>query len=296
MAEKFQQQGHSTAKFTLSAFGDEISTDLDVQLKVLRELGIGHLELRSVWNTNVLKLDDTQVSALKHACDINSVRISCIGSPIGKSPIGDPIEQELLNLHRALQVAKVLDTNMIRIFSFYLPETSGKRQQESYLDEAIERLSQMAMIAERDEILLLLENEGDLVGDTPERCHAILKEINSPNLRFVWDTANFIPVGVVQPTERGWPLLSPYIASVQIKDALLKDGSICPPGKGDGQVELLLIKLLQFGYRGFLALEPHLAFAGRTSGFSGPEGMKIAASALRELMANVGCVEQSNMA
>ena len=136
MAEPLQQQGHSTAKFTLSAFGDEISADLDIQLKVLRELGIGHLELRSVWNTNVLKLDDTQVSALKYACDINSVRISCIGSPIGKSPIGDPIEQELLNLDRALQVAKVLDTNTIRIFSFYSPENSGGGQQESYLDEA----------------------------------------------------------------------------------------------------------------------------------------------------------------
>ena len=164
------------------------------------------------------------------------------------------------------------------------------------MEESIERLSQMAMIAERDDILLLLENEGNLVGDTPERCHAILKEVNSSNLRFVWDTANFIPIGVAQPTEKGWPLLSPYIASVQIKDALLKDGSICPPGKGDGQVELLLIKLLESGYRGFLALEPHLAFAGRRSGFSGPKGMKIAASALRELMSNVGCVEQSNIA
>ena len=58
-------------------------------------------------------------------------------------------------------------------------------------------------------------------------------------------------------------------------------------------MEQLLIKLQDGGYRGFLALEPHLSFAGRSSGFSGPEGMKIAASALRELMAKVGCSEHS---
>ena len=36
-----------TARFTLSAFGDEIADDVDEQLRVLDELDIGFLELRS---------------------------------------------------------------------------------------------------------------------------------------------------------------------------------------------------------------------------------------------------------
>jgi len=47
------------------------------------------------------------------------------------------------------------------------------------------------------------------------------------------------------------------------------------------------------GYRGMLALEPHLAIAGHSSGFSGPEGMAYAAQKLREVMAATGCVEVS---
>jgi hypothetical protein len=40
-------------------------------------------------------------------------------------------------------------------------------------------------------------------------------------------------------------------------------------------------------------LEPHLAIAGHSSGFSGPEGMAYAVNALRRVMAETGCVEVS---
>ena len=62
-------------------------------------------------------------------------------------------------------------------------------------------------------------------------------------------------------------------------------------GGGDGQVRELLENLRDVGYIGFLALEPHLLIAGQSGGFSGAEGMKMAADALRGLMAEVGCLE-----
>ena len=40
-----------------------------------------------------------------------------------------------------------------------------------------------------------------------------------------------------------------------------------------------------------LALEPHLAVAGHSSGFSGPEGMEVAVRALRRVMQEQGCRE-----
>ena len=69
-----------TAKFTLSAFGDEIDDDVDEQLRVLNELEIGYLELRSAWGTNVLELSDDQVGHLIELCHSHSIRVSCIGS------------------------------------------------------------------------------------------------------------------------------------------------------------------------------------------------------------------------
>jgi hypothetical protein len=53
-----------------------------------------------------------------------------------------------------------------------------------------------------------------------------------------------------------------------------------------------LARLRDDGYQGFLALEPHLAIAGRSGGFSGIEGMTRAVKALRRLMAAQDCIEE----
>lgn len=282
---------NAEAAFTLSAFGDEIDDDMDVQLDLLNELDIGFLELRKAWGTNVLQLDDAQLAAIKDTCTRHSIRVSCIGSPVGKTSISETLDATLRDLDRIFQVAEALDTGSIRLFSFYPPDEAGDGQQDRYLDEAVSRLSAMAGAAAKRGMLLLLENEGGLVGDTPERCQAILKGVDSPSLRFVWDTGNFPNTGVAKATDRGWPLLSEYLVWVQVKDTRMSDGTITVAGDGDGQVPELLARLRDSGYRGFLALEPHLKEAGRRGGFSGPEGMRRAAAALRRLMADAGCRE-----
>ena len=81
------------------------------------------------------------------------------------------------------------------------------------------------------------------------------------------------------------------IGYVHIKDAVLSDGHVVPAGEGDGQLPLLLSKLKDLDYQGVLALEPHLKIAGHSTGFSGADGMRIAVTALRKVMAEVGCVE-----
>ncbi len=281
----------SKATFTLSAFGDEIAVDLDEQLQLLNELKIGYLELRSAWGKNVLHMDDDDVTRVRQVCAGHGVAVGCIGSPIGKSPIQDPIEKELSNLARICQIGEALDCRRIRMFSFYPPDTSSNARYDEYVEDATARLIQLTELAEREGFTLLLENEKGIVGDTLARCHALVSAVDSPHLRFLWDPANFVQVGEAQVTERGWPLLGDYVGYVHIKDAHLSDGSICAAGEGDGQVKELLIRLKDSGYQGFLALEPHLALAGHSSGFSGVSGMTYAVDALRRLMAEVGCEE-----
>ena len=115
--------------------------------------------------------------------------------------------------------------------------------------------------------------------------------VNSPALRFAWDPANFIQVGVEKPIDRGWDGLEPYIGYIHIKDSRLSDRKVTPAGEGDGQVAELLKRLKTMEYQGVLSLEPHLKIAGHSSGFSGRDGMTMAAQALRKLMAQVGCQE-----
>jgi sugar phosphate isomerase/epimerase len=162
---------------------------------------------------------------------------------------------------------------------------------DDYVDEAVNRLSRLTDLAQQEGFTLLHENERAIVGDNLERCYALLSAIDNPHLRFLWDPANFIVVGEKEPTRRGWAALGSFIEYVHVKDARLADGCITPAGEGDGQVGELLDKLKERGYQGFLSLEPHLAHAGHSSGFSGADGMKRAVKALRQLMAERDCIE-----
>lgn len=282
----------SSASFTISAFGDEIADDLREQLRTLRSLQIGALDLRGAWGKNVLNFDDDDVNAVRKTCAELGIAVSCIGSPIGKSPIVDPIEQELSNLLRIFRIADAAGTRRVRVFSFYPPDRSTNVRYDQHVDEAVSRLTRLAAMAQRDGFTLLLENEKGIVGDTIARCHAILSGVDSAHLRFLWDPANFVQVGETKPTDDGWASLGPTVGYVHIKDAVISDGGIRPAGEGDGQVGALLTKLRNAEYQGYLALEPHLAVASHSSGFSGPDGMKRAVDALRKLLAEIGCVEE----
>ena len=282
----------SSASFALSAFGDEIDPDLETQLRVLRDLRIGRLDLRGAWGTNVLDLTDEQASAVHRMCGEYGIEISCLGSPIGKSPILEPIGKEAANLARLFEIGRAVGARRIRVFSFYPPDTSCNTGYDAYVPLSADRLAHLTKMAAAEGFLLLLENEKDIVTDTPERCHAVLQIAGSADLRFIWDPANFVQVGVARPMTTGWELLRPYVSHVHIKDAVLADGSVRPAGLGDGQVRELLSGLRDMGYQGELALEPHLAFAGPSGGASGPEGMAIAAAALRKLMVETGCEER----
>ena len=280
----------NSASFMISAFGDEIASDLETQLQVLNELKIPCLELRAVWGQNVLLLSDEQVAQVRALCDGHGVTISAIGSPIGKSPIEAPVETEVQNLRRLIEIARQLGTNNIRIFSFHPPGDSASVDYDSYVDSAIDRIRRLAAVAEAEGITLLLENEKGIVGDTLDRCVKLVEAIESPHLVFLWDPANFVQVGEARITERGWPLLSSRVGYVHIKDCDL-NGSVKAAGEGDGQVPELLTQLVSDGYQGMLALEPHLAIAAHSSGFSGPDGMAYAVEALRAVMHNVGAKE-----
>lgn len=279
------------ARFTLSAFGDEIADDLADQLRLLAELEIGFLELRGVWGKNVLALTDDEAHRIALQCREAGIRVSAIGSPVGKSKLADPAESEVANLERIFRLAEIVGTRVVRVFSFYPPDVTSNASYDRFVDPAAERLGVLAKLAEREGYTLLLENEKEIVGDTVARCHALLAAVDSPHLRFAWDPANFVQVGEANVTSRGWPLLGSYVAHVHVKDALLGSGDVRAAGEGDGEVGLLLTKLRESGYQGFLALEPHLAIAGHSSGFSDVAGMTYAVQTLRALMAETGCEE-----
>ena len=265
---------------TLSGFADEISADPAEQLAVLAQESVTHLELRSAWSVNVADFTDAQLAAFRAVTESAGVRVSAIGSPIGKIPVGAPLEPELERMRRIADVAGELGTALVRVFSFYIP---AGEPPERYRAQVIDRMGALARIAEERGVVLAHENEKEIYGDVPGRCADLITSVGSPALRATFDAANFVQCGV-RPFAEAYPLLRPHLVYLQVKDAHAGTGEVTPAGEGDGEMRETLRALRDSGFTGFMSLEPHLDLAGRQGGFSGPDKFLQAARALKRLL------------
>jgi len=284
-------------RWPLSAFADEVAPDLDEQLRALRGEGIGHVELRSAWGVNVVDLDAEQLDRAAAALRATGVGVSAIGSPVGKAPVDGDLDAELGRLRAALDAAGRLDTSLVRVFSFYIPD--GRYAE--HRDEVLRRMAALTTLAEERQATLVHENESNIYGDTAERCLDLVESIGSPALQIAFDPANFVQCDV-RPVSEAWPLLRDHVVHVHVKDAVAVDRggapypaeaapgalmlSVRPAGEGDGQVRDLLRELDRARYQGFLTLEPHLHF--HLPDLDGPGRLHAAAAALRGLLADLG--------
>ena len=266
--------------WTLSGFADEISPDLEEQCSVLERLGIRHIEFRGAWGSNILDLDDSQLDEAARILDQHGIRFSSVGSPIGKIGIHDDFEAHQERFGRALEVAKRFNSPYIRLFSFFIPKGEDPA---SHRDEVLRRMGALVEQAGGHDVVLLHENEKDIYGDIPSRCLDIAESIGSPQLRLIWDAANYVQCGVTPFTE-GYEMLRPHLQYVHVKDAKAADGSVTPAGEGDGQLPETLRALWDSGFDGFFSMEPHLAHAGASGGFSGAELFAKATNAFTGLL------------
>ena len=225
-------------------------------------------------------MTDAQLASFRHEIEEAGVRVSAIGSPIGKIGIGEPIGPELERMRRIADVAGLFGTAIVRVFSFFMP---AGEPPERYRQAVIDRMGALAEVAAERGIVLAHENEKEIYGDIPERCADLIASVGSPALRATFDAANFVQCGV-RPHTDGYQLLRPHLVYLQVKDALAATGQVVPAGQGDGEVRETLAALAASGFSGYASLEPHLAEAGRYGGFSGAQEFRRAASALKGLL------------
>lgn len=237
----------------ISGFSDEIAMDMDTQFKVLEKLNIHYFEPRGINGRNIADLTDQEVERLRKKMTAHGIRVSSIGSPIGKVKLEEDLEAHFCQFQRVVEIAEKLDAKYIRMFSFYHEggEWTGEERAQ-----VLEQLRRMIAYAKERDVVLLHENEKDIYGDTVDRCADLMQELGCAHFRAVFDPANFVQCG--QDTKEGCDRLKDHIAYVHVKDALFQDGRVVPAGAGDGNVAYVLKSLFDGGYDGFLSLEPHL--------------------------------------
>lgn len=243
---------------TLTGFADEIDTDIYKQIELLKDLEQEYIELRSANGKNIADYTIEEAKELKSVLDKAGIKVSAIGSPIGKIGINDDFAPHFEQYKLVVELAKIFETPYIRMFSFYIPEGEVA---EDYQQEVLKRMKQMVDYAVQQNVVLLHENEKGIYGDTGKRCLDLMKAFYGPHFQCTFDFANFVQCK--EDTLECYTMLKPYITYIHIKDALFADASVVPAGQGDGNVKEILQKLDAEGYKGFLSLEPHLFdFAG----------------------------------
>jgi sugar phosphate isomerase/epimerase len=278
------------SKFILSAFGDEISPNLETQMDVLEQFDIRHIEIRNVDGSPIVSYSPDEVKEIKKKLDKRNFKISAVGSPIGKIKITDDFEPHFELFKHTVEIAKILETGFIRMFSFYIPEGENP---EDFKDEVFRRWESFAGEVRDSGIILAHENEKGIYGDTAERCLELVNHINQPYVRSVFDPANFIQCNV-KPYPDAYNLLKDTICYLHIKDAVASDGHVVPAGEGDGKIAEILSDLHNRGFEGFLSIEPHLGYFKGLEKLEhepsivklpegGPRNFALAANALRDL-------------
>ena len=277
----------------ITGFADEISDDLSTQIESLKKLDIHYVEMRGVDGNNLIFHNNEKVKEIRSRLDDAGIALSALGSPLGKIGIEDSFDKHFEDFKHAVEIAHMMDTKNIRMFSFYISD----EQRQTRKGEVFDRLGRFVDYASDNDIVLLHENEKGIYGEKAPECLELMKEFAGDHFRAIFDFANFVQCG--QDTLEAYEMLKDYIAYIHVKDARSKTGTVVPSGYGDGNVEIILKKLFEKGFDGFLSLEPHLfefrGFSDLERGkaaplsesgrvFSGYEAFTTAHSALLEIL------------
>ncbi|MCA9151857.1 MAG: sugar phosphate isomerase/epimerase [Planctomycetales bacterium] len=312
----------------LSGFGDEAANQktAEQQFAAFAAMGLQYYSIRfiDVGNgiKNVMKLNTSEITKVRHLQDEYGVNVASLGSPIGKiklQNVDDGTKNEYIpfakylakDVHRACELAHAFETKLIRGFSFYHPRGTAP---EDHLPQVVDQLGQIAEACHRSDLTFGLEIEANLVGQTGQIMAEIHRQVNHPALVLIFDAGNIITQGYsAAEVFEQYLAMKPGLGWIHIKDyrhpnRIARQDHVdeealkhfVPADLGDSAHEAILKdfreaipklekKLKRRGIPGvFLDLEPHVKGGGQFGGFSGPDGMGVALRGLCKVLDYAG--------
>ena len=244
--------------FRLSIITDEVSQDLEVALKFAKSFNLDGVEIRSVWGKAPQDLLE-ESSKIKRILKKYDLEVSAIASPLFKADLKNHKEylEHLEYLKRCIELAKKLETNIIRGFTFW---RNGSL--EEFIDEIVEKFQKPLELVEAEGVILGIENEPSTFVGNGKELNRFLDRVNSENVKAIWDPGNdiFDSSGEV-PYPDGYSYVRGKIIHVHIKDGIRRgergEPEFMPFGEGEVDYYGQLKALKNDGYDGYLSLETH---------------------------------------
>jgi L-ribulose-5-phosphate 3-epimerase len=288
--------------FQLSVITDEITQDLGRACEVAaNEFGVGLVELRGIWNKNIVNLDTKEVAEAKKLLAKFDLKVTDIASPLFKvdwpgapkskySPKGSAygasfsFEQQDEVLERATAMARQFGTNKVRLFDFWRLEDD-----KPYRKDMDERLREISDKAAKNNIALILENEYECNTATGPESARTLAAVANKNFFLNWDPGNAARLGDKAFPE-GYALIpKERIGHMHLKDVKKKaDGDYEWECMGRGIIDYAeqFKAMLRDGYRGTMSLETHWNGAGNME-----ESSRQAMAGTKELLRKAGALK-----
>jgi L-ribulose-5-phosphate 3-epimerase len=266
-----------SSPFRIAVINDELGQDFGRSCEVAsREFGMEWIELRGMWNKNILKLDAAEVAEARRILEKYKLRVTDIASPLFKvdwpgapkskfSPKGAQFnadftyDQQGEVLERSIALAKAFETDRVRCFDFWRLEDVAP-----YRAAINGKLLEAANTASKQGVILILENEFACNTATGAEAAQVLAAVPSASLMLNWDPGNAAARGEI-PYPDGYDLLPKNrIGHCHCKDikAIAKPTDSKEPGwaaMGAGVIDWVgqFTALKRDGYRYAVSLETH---------------------------------------
>lgn len=239
-----------------SVITDEVSQSLQEVLAFARRHALDGVELRSIEGMGAFDFDTRQVRSLASAFRGEGLAVCCLSLPLykcGLDDVGARAEHED-KLKRAIEHAQLLGCSLLRGFCFW-------REPDLPLPLAgiAEAYHAVIPLLEGTGIRIVLEADPSVYGHTARDLLAIVRAIDSPAVRVLFDGGNLLFAPEGESPGDACRLLWPYIAHVHMKDAI-RAGQAAQAvriGTGEAQIREQLALLQAYGYDGFMSLETH---------------------------------------
>ena len=291
----------ASSRFKLSVITDEISQDLGHALEIAtKEFGLSYVELRGVWNKNIINLDEKETSEVRRLLQKFGLQVTDIASPLFKTDWpGAPTSkyspkapqfgadysfaQQGEVLERSIAIAKALGTERVRCFDFW------RLDDPKPFREAIDsKLRDTAAQVAPKKITLLLENEFACNTATGAEAARTLQAVQSPNFKLNWDPGNAVYRGEIAFPDGFAKIPKERMGHMHCKDVARKaDGTFEWAAMGRGIIDFVgqFRALVQAGYSGTMSLETHWRGAG-----SEEESSRQSLAGMKEQLSKAGAL------